>query len=254
MKLDARLIDQFIGNLHKIELPDEFKDYWARTVAGLGFSAFTYIGIRVGQASRPGAICHERVPVYLTTVDPGWEQEYIVSAFFGSDPIVREALARPVPIVSLDLIKHRELSEAEHRVIHGAREFSIHKILTIPIHALGGEIGIMSLFSAESEAEFYRCVHAYRHTLHVMAIHFHTAVQDKLSYQDSVLKIVPLTPRELECLHWTAKGKTAWEIGEILTISERTVHQHIMNAWRKLRVVNKTHAVAKAVSLGLAAP
>ena len=254
MNLDSRFIDQFITNLHNIELPEEFKDYWARTVADLGFSSFAYIGVRIGQISRSGAICHERVPVYLTTVDPGWEEEYIVSAFFGSDPIIREALARPVPIVSLDLIKRRNLSEAERLVIHRGRDFSICQGLTLPIHALGGEIGIMTLFSSENEAEFYRCLHAYRHMLHVMAIHFHTAVQDKLGNQDSVLQVIPLTPRELECLHWTAKGKTAWEIGEILMISQRTAQQHLVNALQKLRAVNKTHAVAKAVSLGLAAP
>ena len=28
------------------------------------------------------------------------------------------------------------------------------------------------------------------------------------------------TARELECLKWTMEGKTAWEVGQILSISE----------------------------------
>src|SRR5438552_4179208 len=30
-----------------------------------------------------------------------------------------------------------------------------------------------------------------------------------------------LTPRELECLHWTLLGKTAWETGRILGICDK---------------------------------
>jgi DNA-binding CsgD family transcriptional regulator len=41
-----------------------------------------------------------------------------------------------------------------------------------------------------------------------------------------------LTPRELECLRWTMEGKTAWEVGTILSISERTAVLHLNNAHR----------------------
>lgn len=208
----------------------------------------------MGRDRLSGSAHHKRIPVYLTTVDPKWEEHYVVSAFFGSDPIVHAALRRPIPIVSLDLVRHQTLSDAARLVIDRGNDFSLSKGLTIPIHAFGGDIGIMSLFSSESENEFYKCISVFQHTLNIMAIHFHTLVQDVLGEKDSILQVVPLTPRELECLHWTAKGKTAWEIGQIIQISERTVGHHVMGAFDKLRVVNKTHAVAKAVSLGLAAP
>lgn len=60
-----------------------------------------------------------------------------------------------------------------------------------------------------------------------------------------------LTPRELECLRWTMDGKTAWEVGSILGISERTAVLHINNAMHKLGCVNKHQAVIKALRLGL---
>jgi DNA-binding CsgD family transcriptional regulator len=60
-----------------------------------------------------------------------------------------------------------------------------------------------------------------------------------------------LTPRELEALRWTMEGKTAWEVGSILGISERTAVLHIQNAMRKLGSVNKHQAVLKALRLGL---
>jgi DNA-binding CsgD family transcriptional regulator len=60
-----------------------------------------------------------------------------------------------------------------------------------------------------------------------------------------------LTPRELEALHWTMEGKTAWEVGAILGISERTAVLHVNNAMHKLGCVNKHSAVLKALRLGL---
>lgn len=60
-----------------------------------------------------------------------------------------------------------------------------------------------------------------------------------------------LTPRELEALRWTMEGKTAWEVGNILGISERTAVLHVNNATHKLDCVNKHQAVLKALRLGL---
>ena len=56
-----------------------------------------------------------------------------------------------------------------------------------------------------------------------------------------------LTPREGEVLAWVARGKSAWEIGEILDIAKRTVDEHVQSAVRKLGAVNRTHAVALAI-------
>jgi DNA-binding CsgD family transcriptional regulator len=60
-----------------------------------------------------------------------------------------------------------------------------------------------------------------------------------------------LTPREMESLRWTMEGKTAWELGGILGISERTAVLHVNNATHKLGCVNKHQAVLKALRLGL---
>lgn len=60
-----------------------------------------------------------------------------------------------------------------------------------------------------------------------------------------------LTRRELEALRWTMDGKTAWEVGSIMGIAERTAVLHLQNAMHKLACVNKHQAVLKALRLGL---
>jgi DNA-binding CsgD family transcriptional regulator len=61
----------------------------------------------------------------------------------------------------------------------------------------------------------------------------------------------PPTARELEALRWTMEGKTAWEVGRILAISEQTAVKHLSNATRKLGCVNKHQAVLRALRMGL---
>jgi LuxR family quorum sensing-dependent transcriptional regulator len=56
-----------------------------------------------------------------------------------------------------------------------------------------------------------------------------------------------LTPRECEVLSWVAQGKSAWQVSEILAISERTVNEHVNHACKKLGSANRAHAVAVAL-------
>jgi DNA-binding CsgD family transcriptional regulator len=60
-----------------------------------------------------------------------------------------------------------------------------------------------------------------------------------------------ISARELDCLKWTAAGKTAWEASVILGISERTVRFHLNAAREKLRCATTTQAVAKAINYQL---
>ena len=60
-----------------------------------------------------------------------------------------------------------------------------------------------------------------------------------------------LTDREIDCLNWTAAGKTSAEIAEILSLSEHTVNHYLNRATKKLDTVNRTQAVAKALRIGL---
>jgi DNA-binding CsgD family transcriptional regulator len=60
-----------------------------------------------------------------------------------------------------------------------------------------------------------------------------------------------LTPRELDILRWSAEGKSAWNVGEILGVSEHTVNFHMRNIFKKLDCSSKQQALLKAMQLGL---
>ncbi len=60
----------------------------------------------------------------------------------------------------------------------------------------------------------------------------------------------PLTLREREVLKWTADGKSAQDIADILKLSKSAVDFHLSNCIRKLNSPNKTAAVARAILQG----
>lgn len=60
-----------------------------------------------------------------------------------------------------------------------------------------------------------------------------------------------LTPQEVACLEWCKEGKTNWEIGGILGISEKTVEFHLSNVKKKLGAANKISAVVLGLRHGL---
>ncbi|MEY9590815.1 DNA-binding CsgD family transcriptional regulator [Bradyrhizobium yuanmingense] len=62
---------------------------------------------------------------------------------------------------------------------------------------------------------------------------------------------VVLSEREKQCLQWIEQGKSSWEIGVILNVSENTVNFHVKNAMRKLETTSRTQCVVKARRLGL---
>lgn len=56
-----------------------------------------------------------------------------------------------------------------------------------------------------------------------------------------------VTERESDVLFWIAQSKTNREIGEILSLSPRTIDKHLETIFRKLSVENRTAAAAIAI-------
>ncbi len=59
-----------------------------------------------------------------------------------------------------------------------------------------------------------------------------------------------LTKREEEVFSLLVQNKTTKEIGNILSISEKTVRNHISNAMQKLGVKGRAQAVVELIKMG----
>jgi len=78
----------------------------------------------------------------------------------------------------------------------------------------------------------------------------HTAFA-QIFYSRYTEDLPSLSNRELEVLKWSADGKSAQDIADILHVSKNTIDFHIKNVISKLQVPNKTAAVVRAAVLGM---
>ncbi len=233
---------EHIDALREVQSVAALRDAFATSLKNLGVSWFTYGGLRLPRTGRTD-------PVIITTYPDEWSRHYNENRYYETDAVVRSGFQNFLPF-RWDTLP---LRPKQKRIMSEASEFKIASGLSVPIHGPSGEFALLSVASEMPAADFERVLNESRHHIHVMSLYYHAMINDMFA-PDQTVEAIELSPREAEVLSWTSEGKTAWEIGEILGISERTVVFHIENAKQKLGVFNKNQAVVKAIMLGLLKP
>lgn len=246
---DSHTVNEFIERLERCSTFDDLSKLFHAAYRSIGFTVSAYTRFHVHGFDRlPPRVFHERM-VMTTTFPHEWQNRYNDRGYHRIDPVFHHCRLSHVPARWHDTMHNAALHDEQHQLFREARDAGLFDGFAIPIHGPKGELAVVGLASEASEREFAQLVKHARHTAHLMAVHFHGAVQRVL--EQDIAETCVLTEREIECLSWTAQGKSSWDIAQILAVSERTVNFHMSNAMRKLDVTNRTHAVAKSISDGL---
>ena len=174
----------------------------------------------------------------------GWTRRYMSQDFAASDPTLDRLRQTLSPFLWSET-RSPTLSRPQRRVLDEATEFGLNDGLIIPIHSgFGFEAGVSF---GDDSADLSRYDIA---ALHLIGLYGYDALRRHKPLVATERGPV-LSPREQECVKWTSAGKTAWEIGQILAISEATVNQHLRSAARKMYTVSKAHLVARCLRAGV---
>jgi DNA-binding CsgD family transcriptional regulator len=225
----------------KARTRDEFRDEVVRFTQRLGFETVSALTVIDRAPGRTDFIAVDNTP-------PGFSEVYDNPAMGKRDPVMQHCKRQTVPIIwdQKTYVEHDAVELWEQQARFGYRT-GIAMALHMPEgrHFLLGVDRDQAL--PEAPEELQRMV-ADLQLFAVLA-------------QDTAMRIlVPvaqrpeqpaLTPRELEALRWTMEGKTAWEVGAVMGISERTAIHHISEATHKMGCSTKHQAVLKALRLGL---
>lgn len=182
-----------------------------------------------------------------------WVSRYLDEGYLQVDPIVAHCAQSALPVLWTNARRSVENAESPRaararRMFGEADELGMGAGLSVPLHGPGHSWGLISFAGPRVAAESLR---ERLSELHLIAVHAHEVARGFAPGQGAEQPPPSLTPRERECLQWAAEGKTSWEIGRLLRISERTAIFHLNNASRKLGVCGRQAAVARAVALGL---
>ena len=178
--------------------------------------------------------------------DPIWRDHYIQQDHFTRDAIVRLIPASLDAIVWRDLVSEGAISDEERRVFDEAGEFGHKDGYVLPQHYTNGALAATILGAPQPIPYNGRT----RAATHILAAYFSMGVRRLLAPVSSA-QGASLSRRQRECLQWVRAGKSDWEIGEILSISEFTVRDHIEQARKRLGVRTRTQAVIEAIQLRL---
>ena len=181
-----------------------------------------------------------------------WREVYKSEGYMKVDPSVAYCVGNVLPISWDKMQPHKKENKEAWQMLGEARSYGLKSGMSFPLHSPTGESAMLSFVADEEHKDAKAKIENAMPYVHLFNAYMHEAVR-KIFNSDSV-SIAKLTEREKQCLLWAAEGKTAWETGQILSISERTVIFHIQNSVEKLQVVNRQQAVARAVSSGLITP
>ncbi|MFB9985590.1 LuxR family transcriptional regulator [Mesorhizobium kowhaii] len=187
-----------------------------------------------------------RDPAHILNYPYQWQERYVEMGYDRIDPIIRASRRRAGAFRWRDLYNDPSTTEEERRIFDEAASFGLKAGISVPLHGPQGDFGVMS-FAQSRDQGFPDSVVKY---LELSAFHFHI-MSAKFMVLRHLENTHELSSREIECIFWTAKGKSSWDIGQILGISVNTVNFHMKNIMRKLDTGSRTVAAIKAVNFGI---
>ena len=228
----SRVLD-FIDDLDSFSHPGQVAEAMDRLIGGLGFEALL-IG---GHRARPDLNFNELL--FAMKCPAEFVTTYTDRNYFHEDPTLKRCLSSPTPF-EFNSNDYDESHGPRTREIMGlAEDFGFFRGLIVPIHGSEGYEGAIGMVGKRIDLGG-----GATSSLHLLSVYVYELLSDMTG---NGAKRSQLTPREREVLAWSAQGKSAWEIGEILNIAKRTVDEHAKMAMRKLGAANRTQAVAIAL-------
>ena len=220
---------------------EEFRDEVVRFTQRLGFetvSAITVIDRGLGKSEF----------INVDNTPQGFTQTYCDPTMQRRDPVMQHCRRNSVPII---WDQGTYVEQGLGALWEQQASFGFCAGIAMALHLPDGkhfQFGVDRDRPLPSDPDELQRVVA---DLQLFAVHAQDAALRLLLPVEQQPERPSLTPRELEVLSWTMDGKTAWEAGALLGISERTVVFHLNNAMRKLDCVSKQQAMLKALRLGL---
>lgn len=238
---------------------DELHPPLNRIIQNYGFSSFTFI-----DAGQPNL----DVPYYTGTHRPAWERAYLQNDFVHIDPALARVRRSNTPFRWSELELPKVMTRKrppEVKMMDAAREFGFKEGFVLPFHCrdrLGAIHTSSTVVFWEDEPKWFNSLFSrHSHELHLIMIYWVQRAIDvvrttqrgskSIFKPDEAGGIARLTQREREAMSWAAQDKTVQDTAEILHLSSETVESYIKQALGKLGALNKTHGVAKCISLGI---
>jgi LuxR family quorum sensing-dependent transcriptional regulator len=232
LKVHSEALD-FVERSQHYKTLQPLIDDFSEMVAGQGFGSFILTGLPVVGTNFDQLMICNHWP-------SEWSKRYGEQGYFPDDPVSKWSLSKDRPFRWTEAWDAHPYTLRVRRINGEAREFGLVDGIAFPMRTSKGWQAVMSLASDRKVQASKRD----EGMLLMASIYFQMAASDMMAADR---QNVALTAREREVLQWAAVGKTAWETSHILSISEKTVRNHMNAIHLKFNVSSTTQAVVEAL-------
>lgn len=231
-------LEDFLNLASTIDSEKDLFSAACKVAEELGFEYCAYGARAPAPYSNPKFFLQNNYP-------SAWQQRYAEAGYLSLDPTVKHGRTTETPLVWSD-----EVFTDCPALWKEAQDFGLRfgwAQSCLNANSVGGMLTLSRSTGSITATELSSIEPKMKWLVSVTHISLSKIHVGKLRDQNDF----GLTPREIEVLKWTADGKSAQEIAEILRISKHVVDFHIKNAVLKLQTSNKVAAAVRAATLGL---
>ena len=245
-------VDGLIEGLAQCGTSDEIVSLFSATIKDMGYHGFDAYSFGVDTFNNVDQRCNFVVCDY----DMNLITDYVRDGWLQMCPAIEETAAGKSPFDYVAFLDRCPQNASVRWQKFMLKAFGVRHAWLVPLSTVSVNKGVTVYLrgkSAKSEELF----HATRHEIHLLAVYLMEALDAEHGVPNGngnghdIANKPELSSREIDCLHWAARGKSNREIGDILGVSENTVRFHLKNAFRKLDVSSRSQAVSEALRAGL---
>ena len=230
-------VDAFVRDVSEVQSEAELAELLAEISPEMGFSFFAlthHVDIRRSPAPA----------IRLANYPPDWVDYFDEEKLGLLDPVHRASHLTSVGFPWSKLASLIKLTPRDHQVLELAARRGIGHGFTIPAHVPGESNGSCSFATKAGKA--LREEHLPLAQL-VGGFAFEAARRIWRIRHADLHPSPQLTDRQRDCVLWAARGKSDWEIAQILGLSHETVIQYLKRARERYGVSKRTMLAVHAL-------
>lgn len=249
-----KVLEDFRRGAELVASQDELCDLFTNAIRQVGYHGFDAFSVNSDKIESVDTqktlfVCDYGLDVFMPYFNDGWMY---------MDPSFIKIAASSTPFDYVALLKETQPNTSIKWQLGVLRLQRVHRAWAVPLNTnvatravtiyMRGKGKKMELLFAQTRDEIHLMADTFMETW--MKVNRDVAINSENIVRHS-FDASSISPRETDCLHWAARGKTNWEIGEVLKISENTVRFHLKNAFVKLGANSRSRAVSRALHEGV---
>lgn len=243
-------ISDFIEKTNEVPSLGALYDLFLLAIGDEEYSRLAFMALTPSaREALPGTTAVPK-PAIFFNYPTDFARHYEVSGYVDIDPILLSTPRRTMPFLWGDVLHRSVLTTKQQQLFREANDAGLRGGVAIPVHGPQGQSYGIYLASESPEPESRQGLAR----LQVLGFQLFATYCRLTEGCGTAEADDPLSDRERECLLWTARGKSAWEIGMILGLSEHTITFYLKNAMKKLNTRSRVLAVVKAIQGGQIQP